>query len=87
MERQRSDTCCPYCECGHSSVLESRKSVFKGKILRVRIRLCRHCKRRFRTKETVDQDIHYPVSTERQKPKEESKPIPAPPPTNINPFL
>lgn len=87
MGEQRLDTCCPYCECGQSRVLESRKTVFKGKILRIRIRICRYCKKRFHTKEIVDQSIKFPASTERRKPKEEPKQIPTPPPTNINPFL
>jgi len=60
---------CPHCGSKLSATLESRPIVLNGHTIRIRRRLCRHCKRQFKTKEFVDQKIQFPSSLSRQSPK------------------
>ena len=57
---------CPKCSCAMSSVLESRPHTFKGDHVQVRLRVCRHCNHRYRTKESIDDEIKMPPN-HRQK--------------------
>lgn len=53
-------TACPRCNCKMSKVLETRNIMVDGGYLTIRVRLCRHCGKRFRTKEVVDANITMP---------------------------
>lgn len=48
---------CPRCGCIQSTVRETRRVEFNGHKSIVRVRVCRHCKKMFRTREIVDDQI------------------------------
>jgi len=63
-EMQKNDTGerietteCPRCACIQSTVRETRQIEFNGHRSIVRVRTCRHCKKNFRTREIVDENI------------------------------
>ena len=61
-------TKCPDCYCRMSHVIETRDIDLYDNYWRVRIRMCRACGRKFRTKEVVDDTIKWPSSRDRSKP-------------------
>lgn len=58
---------CPKCGCSHSNVMETRQITFRGKKTKLRIRICRYCKYRYRTREVVDPTIKLPAESRSKK--------------------
>lgn len=60
---------CPKCNCGMSSVIESRPHVIKGESIQVRKRKCKYCGHNYRTREVIDNDVTIPSGSRRRKDK------------------
>jgi len=60
-------TGCPRCGCMMSRVVESRVGSIHNYPVRVRVRICRHCNKLFRTKEIADPAVSIPRRRPSQK--------------------
>lgn len=82
-------TQCPRCQCRMSRVLETRQTEIFGLLVIRRKRSCRHCKKQFITKETIDENVEIFQPNKKNKPTEQ--PPDLPPITNSssedNPFF
>tara|TARA_Y100000310_G_C20585760_1_gene765316 strand:+ start:944 stop:1207 length:264 start_codon:yes stop_codon:yes gene_type:complete len=73
---------CPRCNCQHSKVLETRELTIRGNYLKMRVRECRNCKKHFKTKEIVDQDLRYSYKKEEDQDEDNNSNLPE----SFNPY-
>lgn len=84
---KQESTRCPFCHCKESEVKETRKLSPFGLMMIIRIRVCRYCRKRFRTKEIVD-DTDSTELNHRYSEEEKAPPKPDEDAGNLkNPFI